>query len=157
MSPSTLSSCSTSHGHGNFSFLSSSLSVSIGVRVGARRRPPPPVRARRPPTGRASPGVLARPGDAGSDLGGRTMLQTHQHGWAPPCSTRALELGTENEEQKERALQGLSRFLQDRANQKRSSKGRAGTALRRSTSHPWCRCFVQAPASKFIVMRVRPG
>jgi len=61
-----------------------------------------------------------------ANLGGRTVLQTHQHGWAPPCSTRALELGTENEEQKERALQGLNQFLQDRANQKCSSKGRAG-------------------------------
>ena len=130
LSPSSnLSSCS-----GNFSFLSGSLSVSTGVRAVARRRPPS--------TGRASPGVLAptiraRPGDAGSDLGGGRCYKTHQHGWAPPCSTRALELGTENEEQKERALQGLSRFLQDRANQKRCSKGRAGTALRRSTSHRW--------------------
>jgi len=138
LSPSSnLSSCS-----GNFSFLSGSLSVSTGVRAVARRRPPPPVRARPPSTGRASPGVLAptiraRPGDAGSDLGGGRCCKTHQHGWAPPCSTRALELGTEKEEQKERALQGLSQFLQDRANQKRCSRGRAGTALHHSTSHRW--------------------
>ena len=40
-------------------------------------------------------------GDAGSDLGGRTVLQTYQHGWAPPACAAPhersnLELRTKN-------------------------------------------------------------